>query len=404
LKKIAIVSSYAESCGNATFTKILHDSIEALPEKFIVDIFDLNLIILQSINKKTRVIGDQHIKEICVKLKNYDGVNIQLETGLYGSLPIDIERRLNLLFQSNINVSVTLHSPRLINPTANDVRKSLKKILMMQISSGLNELIAHKMKNLPYEMNARIIKSALKFGCKLIAHTNRAKSQINRLLNNGETLVHPLKMVPKDFIHSEDTLNKIKRELMIEKKKTVGIFGYISAYKGHHDALKALEGMPDEYVLLIFGRQHPQTLSSSGEVDPYLFSLMSYIKKSKKLAGRVFFMGELQDREFMDVASTIDVCWMPYYENGQDGSGIASITLELGKRVLCSSSIAFDELFKLENYQNYRRFDIGNYIELAIKTIAFMHSDCQEKQHKNNPSYNIESQARLYLEALEMAS
>ncbi|MCB1460319.1 MAG: hypothetical protein KDJ48_13850, partial [Nitratireductor sp.] len=156
-------------------------------------------------------------------------------------------------------------------------------------------------------------------------------------------------------------LEKIRRELGFKPEdKLIGIFGYISAYKGHHDALKAIEYLPENYKLLIFGRQHPQTIRANGEVDKYLGKLMGTIfldeEKSRKhslalarirraeenrepsLKDRVYFLGELPDREFLDVAASVDVAWLPYYENGQDGSGIASICLDASPRVVCSAS------------------------------------------------------------------
>lgn len=400
---MAIVSSYSESCGNAAFTKILHDSIEMHSTGLEVDVFELDLPVLQSINKMIRKIGDKRIKDICAELKKYDAVNIQLEAGLYGSLPHDIEKRLSLLFRANNNTSVTLHSPRLINPTANDVRKSLKKILQLQFVSGIKDLLGYRMSDLTYKMNWRIIKNAIDCNCKLIGHTKRAREQIDALFHYGSTVVHPLKMVPNDYVRNCNTFQIIRDEYNLHDKKVIGIFGYISAYKGHFDALKAIESMPHNYVLLIFGRQHPQTIATNGTVDKYLSDLIGYVKNSSQLDGRVFFMGELNDQEFMDVVSSVDACWMPYYENGQDGSGIASITLELGKRVLCSTSMAFDQLFMLEMYDNCKRFDVGNYLELASKTIASL-QDGEPLAKQPSSGYNIQSQANLYLRTLGLIS
>lgn len=399
MKKIAIVSSYSESCGNAIFTKVLHDSIIEFGSDVQVDVFGLNLCFLQAINKRLRKKGDEHIRSICNDLRSYDGVNIQLESGLYGSLPRDIEKRLCWLFKANPNTSVTLHSPRLINPSAMQSRQSLKKILKLQVISGIKEIFQQKMSNLVYEMNAKVIKSAIDNNCKLIAHTNRAKIQIEEFFGYSETSVHPLKMAPVNYSPAKSTLDSIKNNLgLLEGDVLIGIFGYISSYKGHLDALHAMKLLPKNYKLLIFGRQHPQTIASNGQADNYLTLLMNTINGNSKLKNRVFFQGELDDEKFMDVVSFIDVCWLPYYENGQDGSGIASITLELGNLVLCSTSFAFDELFKLEIYNNHARFDIGNFNELATKTKMMISSG--NIKVVTPPKYSLRSQADLYLKVL----
>jgi hypothetical protein len=92
----------------------------------------------------------------------------------------------------------------------------------------------------------------------------------------------------------------------------------------------------------------------------------------------------------------VDVVWLPYYENGQDGSGIASICLELAPRVLCSTSFAFDELFRLIRYRNCERFDIGNVLELAKKTEILMRRETPSKPFGDDSTYSLRSQAVMY--------
>ena len=42
-KRLAIVSSYSESCGNAAFTRVLHDTIEQYSD-FDVEVVELDLL------------------------------------------------------------------------------------------------------------------------------------------------------------------------------------------------------------------------------------------------------------------------------------------------------------------------------------------------------------------------
>jgi glycosyltransferase involved in cell wall biosynthesis len=181
----------------------------------------------------------------------------------------------------------------------------------------------------------------------------------------------------------------------------IGILGYVSAYKGHLDAIKALQLLPPNYKLMIFGRQHPQTIKNSGEIDAYMGLLLKWIFKLK-IKDRVFFMGELPEAEFLDIAEQLDVTILPYYENGQDGSGIASICMDMSKKVVCSTSFAFDELFKLISYKNVYRFDIGNYLDLAQKILAASRSDRQVTRERSE--YSIQSQAQLYIKSFGLPS
>ncbi len=396
--RMAIVSSYSESCGNAAFTRVVHDSIEHFHSNIEVEVVELDLKLLQSINNAVRNKANEHILDICSRLKTFDLVNIQMEAGLYGTLPGDIVSRFKKLVSANKNTSVTLHSPRLIAAAQSGTRSAIKKFLHFDIKGGFKDLIGDKYAEVHININKKIVAAAIKNNARLIVHTRRSEKQILDFFSYDNVSVHPLKMVPFDYKRNSDTFDRIVHQAdFMEKDVLIGMFGYISAYKGHKDALKALELLPNNYKLLIFGRQHPQTLKANGVVDSYLDSLISMVNKSKLLRGRVFFMGELEDQAFLDVVSNVDISWLPYYENGQDGSGIASICLDLSPRVLCSTSFAFDELFRLVKYNNVMRFDIGNTLEMAIKTKMFVKSDKEEGPFCDETEYSLKSQAARYV-------
>jgi len=400
-KRFAIVSSYSESCGNAAFSRVLHDSIEHFYPDIDVAVVELDLRLLQSIDSKIRRKADEHIARLGQKLVDHDSVNIQMEAGLYGTVPSDIVRRFKRLLTANRSTSVTFHAPRLIQSSSFDARSGLKKLFKMEIRAGFREIVGSKFANIHVRINKKCIQAAAKRNTPLIVHTGRAKKQIGDLFGYDNIFVHPLRLVPADYSCNRQTLDEIKRQLALtDGDVLIGIFGYISAYKGHTDALKALQLLPDHYKLLIFGRQHPQTLSTSGVVDPYLEHLVHIATTTEKLKGRVFFLGELADQEFLDVASTVDVAWLPYYENGQDGSGIASICLDCCPRVLCSTSFAFDELFKLVKYHNVSRFDIGNTHELAIKTEMALRAEKPRPPFSSEAEYNLKTQAAAYVRCL----
>ena len=397
-RKMAIVSSYSESCGNAAFTRILHDSIEHYREDIQVEVVELDLKLLQSINRQVRAKADEHIRGICDRLKQYDLVNIQMEAGLYGTLPRDIVGRFRQLVSANKNTSVTLHSPRLISAAQSGSRSAIKKLLRFDIKGGLKDFIGDKYAQIHLNINKKIISTAIKQNALLIVHTSRSQKQIRDFFSYDNIVVHPLKMIPVNYVKEDGAFDRIVRQANFsEGDRLVGMFGYISAYKGHVDAMRAIEQLPENYKLLIFGRQHPQTLKANGKTDEYLDLLVKIVKKSPLLNKRVYFMGELNDKDFLDVVSSVDIAWLPYYENGQDGSGIASICVDLCPRVLCSTSFAFDELFKLVSYKNVMRFDIGNILEMALKTEMFMREEKSMGPFCDESIYNLESQAGIYV-------
>lgn len=416
MKKIAFVSSYDESCGNASFTEVLMDSVRE--KGYTVDCLKLNLELTNSINSKIRKKADLHINELCEQLREYDGVNIQFEAGLYGTYPSDIVNRVLNLARANKNTSITLHSPRLIPKSSNE-RSYIKKILTGHIFSALKEYLLFKKTNIHYEINQNIISELAKLNKTFIVHTKRAKDQINTLYGYNNVIVHPLMFVSSNFTVDHTHMNRVKKHIgLLDTDIIIGMFGYISEYKGHTIALEALKFLPKNYKLLIFGRTHPQTIEI-GKVDQYLLKLQDIIRKSygndkkddesgfKKpdnksaeltLIDRVYFMGEYPTVEFEQLAATSDIVWMPYMEVAQDGSGIASICLDVSNKVICSTAFSFEELFKLIKYNNVYKFDIGNALELASKTKMALADSSLSVQRDQD--YSISSQAISYIDAL----
>ncbi|WP_038913178.1 hypothetical protein [Dickeya zeae] len=394
MKKIAIVSSFSDSCGNAYFTKILMESM--INSGVQVECMSLNLLLTQSINNSVRKKADKHIDDICRRLKDYDGVNIQFEAGLYGTMPADIIKRVYKLVSANPNTSVTLHSPRLVNDSASQ-REAIKQVLKLRLKTAVNMYLSELRRNVSTRINVKVIKYLVKNNINVIVHTLRAKEQIEMFFNYTNIHVHPLKIVDDNHQTSPEIFERIKDEYNIsEQDKIIGMFGFVNEYKGHSLAIQTLSCLPSNYKLMIFGRQHPQTIKNNEIVNHYIRSLQVDISKNKTVKDRVFFMGEYDNEDFINLAASVDYVWLPYVENGQDGSGIASICMDVSKRVLCSSSFAFDELFRLiPEYNNYARFDIGNYMELASKTLHFMPNKVSRISEKK---YTLQSQADLYIE------
>lgn len=396
MKRIAVVSSFSESCGNAYFTKILTDSM--IEQGCEVDCLSLNLLLTQSVNKKIRAKADKHIDDICRKLKDYDGVNIQFEAGLYGTMPKDIIHRTIKLIHANPNVSVTLHSPRLVYDTSSE-REAIKQALRLHLRCALRFYFSGIRSSISMRINEKIIRYLARNNINTIVHTTRAKEQIELLFNYKNISVHPLKIVPENISTNDKLLNQIKESFGFNPDvKIIGVFGFVNEYKGHSLAIQAMNYLPKDYKLMFFGRQHPQTIKNNELVNGYIQSLQEKIFKSR-LVDRVFFMGEYDNEDFINLAASVDAVWLPYVENGQDGSGIASICFDVSKKVLCSTSFAFDELFRLiKDYTNYNRFDIGNYMELASKTKSFMPLATKPIREEDKSPFTLASQAQLYID------
>lgn len=106
MTKLAIISTYNENCGNASYTHALKVAFEKYVD---VDVLPLDLFLLQASSKILVEAGDRHIKEMCEKIKEYDFVNIQFEAGLYGARIKDIFRRVKWLINAAPNLTLTMH-------------------------------------------------------------------------------------------------------------------------------------------------------------------------------------------------------------------------------------------------------------------------------------------------------
>lgn len=396
--KAAIVSSVSESCGNAAFTQVLLDTLNT--DELHVSGVRLNLDLTQATDPLLNKMADLHIKQIAQHLADFDAVNLQYEPGLYGPNLGKIYHRLKILLRHKNNYVVTIHSTRLFSTDKSGLIKPFAKSLMrMKPFEAIRTLSGSLNSRRIARGNRACVKLFIKSEAHLIVHTQKSATLIKDLFNYQRVSVHPLKFVEtsSSLVNSE----KWKKQLGLSKEHLlVGVFGYISTYKGHEAAILALSNLPEKYVLLIAGRQHPQSVKDNVAVDPFLQLLISKIEeisalddKQKRipLKNRVIFLNELDDSTFQDLAASVDFAWMPYQEVGQDGSGMASILFDSSKKVIASNSKAFDELIALEPGYKCERFDIGNYLELANKTMNY-----KEYRQLDSLKYTLKSQAELY--------
>jgi glycosyltransferase involved in cell wall biosynthesis len=233
-----------------------------------------------------------------------------------------------------------------------------------------------------------------KYNLRIIVHTLKAKEVILSIVDNPQVFVHPIKFTDPRKIPASKSFWAKKFELA-QDDILVGLFGFISKYKGFESALNALHALPDNYKLVIAGRLHPQSIREHEIIDSYLKILLDKIEVLN-LSERVFFLNELSDNELNELAATVDFAWLPYLETGQDGSGIASILFDLSPRLIASNCKAFDELIRIIPEYKCERFDIGNYLELANKTKHYQ----EYRKLDKILEYSNDTQTQLYLEVL----
>jgi glycosyltransferase involved in cell wall biosynthesis len=208
--------------------------------------------------------------------------------------------------------------------------------------------------------------------------------------------------------------------------KLIGVFGFFGRYKGFDTMLRAMQHLPPDYHLLVFGGVHPREIRRQQPIDPYLASLLdaAYVDTNlfdrlrtgpgestpglsltidadlqhlltahpKDLSGRVHFMGALGDDDFLAGMAICDVVVMPYLEVGQSASGPISQSLELGCRTIASRTQTFLQLSRYHK-DRIEFFDIGNHLELAERIVARPQYECRHL------AFNTETNKAVYLSA-----
>jgi hypothetical protein len=106
-EKLAIISTSNQLCGIAAYTDPL---ARHLNDFFEVTVFDLDQYLLRSSHRHIKRLADDHIREICQQLPQFDAVNVQLEHGTLGSNGRDTLRRFSWLIAAAPRLSVSFHS------------------------------------------------------------------------------------------------------------------------------------------------------------------------------------------------------------------------------------------------------------------------------------------------------
>jgi glycosyltransferase involved in cell wall biosynthesis len=108
--------------------------------------------------------------------------------------------------------------------------------------------------------------------------------------------------------------------------------GFVSPYKGHGDAINALEHLPENFKLVIAGGRHPKDRGASR----YWMELLAIVE-SNSLQNRVLFTGFLATGGAQAaILKQADLFILPYKEVGQSGSAVLADALAYDRPVVTS--------------------------------------------------------------------
>lgn len=380
MTKIGIVSSFDVLCGNAKYSEILVKNISKDLECIPIDIPSE---IQKYHNKNT-------INNIIKKINDCDAINIQMEIGLYGPTP---KKSLNLIcqiIQSTKKPSITMHrvDPQIKNLIRVAYNEYKNNGLVAAGRAALKEYIKKQL----YRIYKKIVDYGVSNDACFIVHTNREKKRIMAINSNAKICVHPI-LWPDDLPY--DNKKDIVEKKITKKNPTIGLFGFISHYKNFIQPTRAI--LNARYNLVIAGGIHPEAQEYGKK------SLHSNIKLLDKELGmrtsnrrRFYIKIAPDDSTLLSLIQLVDIVLIPYFETGQSGSGIASLAIQYGKRVIFSDTCLTKELEAFLNKAT-NKFDI-NSDESLICSIE--ETIMEEEKNIYFPNHNFQSNIKTYLYSL----
>jgi len=360
--KVLIVSSYQISCGIASYTAVLKSLLE---NEFDVSVAPLDQSVLRRLEQKAVLAGDRQIRAICDSFKDFDVVNLQWEPGLLGASAPHMLRRFRWLIDAAPNLIVTVHTA----------------LPFPQKKSGLGMLghmRRHGIRSLPrYFMEGRFERAAFdalskraKAGGRfaIAVHNERERNFYRHVVGIESVFDHPLSHIRAGWRSQLDRDTPVARrrleEQYPERGTFIGVFGFLSEYKGIQTAIKAMTYLDESHQLLIYGSVHPEAIRHGQAINPYVKELIDGLEKAE-FRDRVAFVGSPDDYEFALAINTVDICLFPYVDvASHSGSGPLAHAIELGKATVATRTRSFIEIGKYFP-KAYEMFDVGNHLQLA---------------------------------------
>jgi glycosyltransferase involved in cell wall biosynthesis len=387
--KLGLVSSFNHLCGNATFSEEL---AKGFSRSYEVRKIDVPINLQENYDRAIE-------NSICMQISECDAVNIQVELGLYGPTPEKAQKVIKRFMSASKNLSITMH--RVDTNKKNFFRSLYKEFKLNGVKFLLKSLVEYWKQTKLANVYRNVVLAAQKKNASIICHTHREYYRIKKIAPNVEVFIHPI------LWKNRNNLSELSLDLYFDKPtyNTIGLFGFISEYKNYDLVADAVKN--EKINVLIAGGCHPMSpqygKSSRNFISNKDLSGLSYLRKISTLfmkpsfKGRVFSITAPSDDLLIQLIKSVDIVCVPYLETGQSGSGIASMAIQYGKKVIFSDNKCTSELIKFLN-ESPILFDADSPLSLigALKQVA-------KKDLKINFSeYTFETQEKVYFKSMRL--
>ncbi|KXA97204.1 hypothetical protein AKJ38_01765 [candidate division MSBL1 archaeon SCGC-AAA259I14] len=301
--KVNMVTTWGKKGGIASYSSFLHEHL--------IEFVDVSIISIDKLRKNPfyyNQIADKSAEET-------DLIHVQHGFELFGKL--FFSGVYAPVFYSKISdypVVTTMHEV-----------KDLQKI----------EHYSHIKGKVGKFLLRKVTRPVLESSNLVLVHTASDKEILRGLNGSAKVRVLPHGIVRREVRGKE----KSKKELGLEGKKVVTIFGFASERKGHDRLVSKFDKIEGDAVLLI-----------AGEVRS-----SSYKGKLKKIAEdieveeRIKFLGYIPSEKLSTVFGASDLLVFPHRHITQ--SGAVSMSIGYGKPVLVSNAFRIDD-YPVESFDS----------------------------------------------------
>jgi glycosyltransferase involved in cell wall biosynthesis len=256
MKRLAIVTSYNEECGAAFYSSRLKKHFENAGYEVTIKRLPVSLLRISSPHTIRRK-GDLEVARIANEIKEFDAVCLQFEPGLYGTTPRSSYRRVRLILSKAKQAIITVHGF--------DRHASATSLTMGAFYASTMRMKAawHEVKNLRVSNEVQTFWEYVRSAqhVKVLTFCKADQVLLQRYFDLKRIDNYPITYFDQAEVR---TIQKsVNREQFLRqfglnpKKKYFAVCGFLSPYKGHLTAMKALEFLPEDWNLVIVGGEHP---------------------------------------------------------------------------------------------------------------------------------------------------
>jgi glycosyltransferase involved in cell wall biosynthesis len=358
--KVLFLSTIGDSCGIATYTTNL---IKGFAKDVTCTQFPL-----PNRNELASYCTDQVdtlFTDFINMCDDFDVIHIQHEHGLFYGVGDESDavcqfgKIIQSLVKKQKKVFVTFHSEPVFFRTWLDVIKRRDGFLPTLMMRTLSKIWKKKVSRWFTKKYPNVT---------AIVHNIKSKGEF---IKSGFDVAN-VKVISHGVISRKIPFKEIRPKQDIIN---LTIFGFLSAYKGYHAAIRALQLLPENYRLICMGGRHPN--SSGSEYDDILFFAADRDRETNEhklplnlVYDRITITGFVDEEDADIWHKKTDICLAPYDDRTLSGSGALTWSLTSGRPVIACNIPAFQAINNEYNCMQITAVQAHHELAWAIKKVV----------------------------------